>query len=177
MQVKTPETDGYTSLQLGVGEAKPKNVNKPLTKHFETAGVAPKRKLSEFRVSRDAILPVGTWMNARHFVPGQLVDVCGVSKGKGFQGPMKRHGFAGGNASHGASVSHRVHGSTGATQDPGRVWKGKKMAGRMGGERVTTQNLWVRLADLDTNNDDYDDYYYSVIISIIVIVIVIVVVV
>src|SRR3546814_457527 len=132
----------YTALQLGVGEAKVKNVPSTLKHHFEAAGVEPKRRLWEFRVTPDGLLPVGTHLTAKHFVPGQLVDVCGTSKGKGFQGVVKRWNFTMGNATHGNSVSHRVHGSTGATQGQGRVWKGKKMAGRMGTDRVTVQNLW-----------------------------------
>lgn len=146
LQVKTEETDGYTALQLGVGQAKPKNVHPAQMKHFVQAGVEPKRKLGEFRVTPDALLPVGTYLTAKHFVPGQLVDVCGVSKGKGFQGVVKRWGFKMGNATHGNSLSHRIHGSTGATQGQGRVWKGKKMAGRMGSDRVTVQNLWVSVS-------------------------------
>lgn len=141
VQVKSDKTDGYNALQVGVGEAKLKRVKKSALGHFEKAGVQPKRKLSEFRVSPDMILPVGTQLQALHFVPGQLLDVCGISKGKGFAGAMKRWGFKGGAASHGNSLSHRVLGSTGNCQDPGKVFKNKKMAGRMGSDRVTVQNL------------------------------------
>lgn len=141
----------YNALQLGVSEAKRKNVTKPLEYHFKKANVAPKRKLAEFRVTPDALLPVGTTINAAHFVPGQLVDVTGTSKGKGFQGGMKRHGFAGQRATHGVSKTHRAIGSTGACQDPGRVWKGKKMPGRMGSDRVTMQNLEVYKIDTQRN--------------------------
>eukprot|EP00620_Florenciella_sp_RCC1587_P024057 CAMPEP_0182573604 /NCGR_PEP_ID=MMETSP1324-20130603/20315_1 /TAXON_ID=236786 /ORGANISM="Florenciella sp., Strain RCC1587" /LENGTH=298 /DNA_ID=CAMNT_0024788739 /DNA_START=53 /DNA_END=949 /DNA_ORIENTATION=+ len=143
VQVKEEATNGYTALQLGICDAKEKNVTKPLRVHYSKAGVKPKRKLGEFRVAEDGILPVGTQIHATHFVPGQLVDVCGTSKGKGFQGAMKRHNFAGQRATHGVSKTHRAIGSTGMCQDPGRVFKGKKMPGRMGSDRVTVQNLWV----------------------------------
>ncbi|RYG59811.1 50S ribosomal protein L3, partial [archaeon] len=135
--------NGYTALQLGVGEAKPQRVSLPLQGHFDKVGVKPKRQLQEFRVSPDCLLPAGSTVSAQHFVPGQLVDVCGISKGKGFQGVMKRWNFRGGAATHGNSVSHRVPGSTGCRQDPGRVFKNKKMPGRMGSDRVTVQNLKV----------------------------------
>ena len=140
---RTEERDGYTALQLGIGQAKVKNVTRPMRGHFASAKVEPKRKLAEFRVSPDAVLPVGAELTADHFVPGQYVDVVGTSIGKGFAGAMKRHGFSGLRASHGVSVSHRSHGSTGGSQDPGKVWKGKKMAGHLGGARRTTQNLQV----------------------------------
>jgi large subunit ribosomal protein L3 len=143
VQTKTEETNGYTALQLGVGEAKPSRVKKPQAGHFAKAGVSPKRKLQEFCVTPDAVLPAGTKIEAMHFVPGQLVDVCGISKGKGFQGVMKRWNFGGGRATHGNSLSHRIIGSTGCRQDPGKVFKNKKMPGRMGSERITTQNLTV----------------------------------
>lgn len=143
VQVKTNDTDGYTALQLGVGDVKAKRLGITRLGQFNKAGVAPKRKLQEFRVTPDCLIPVGTHIKAKHFVPGQLVDVCGITKGKGFQGVMKRWGFGGGRASHGNSLSHRTVGSTGQRQDPGRVFKGKKMPGRMGSERVTTQNLKV----------------------------------
>lgn len=129
----------YTAMQLGVCDAKVKNVTKPLKVHHAKANVAPKRHLAEFRCKPSALLPPGTLIGAAHFVPGQLVDVCGTSKGKGFQGGMKRHNFSGGRASHGNSLGHRAIGSTGACQDPGKVWKGKKMAGRMGSERKTVR--------------------------------------
>lgn len=143
VQVKDGTSTGYTAVQLGVGEAKEKNVVKPQKGHFAAAGVSPKRALMEFRVTPDALIPPGTRLSARHFIAGQLVDVTGVSKGKGFQGAMKRHNFAGQNASHGNSVSHRALGSTGCRQDPGKVFKGKLMPGHMGVDRVTVQNLKV----------------------------------
>ena len=147
--VRTREKDGYTALQLGAGAVKVKNLSKPKRGYFAKAKVEPKHKLVEFRVSDDALLDVGTEIVADHFVPGQIVDVTGTTIGKGFAGAMKRHGFAGLEASHGVSVSHRSHGSTGHSQDPGRVFKGKKMAGQMGGVRVTTQNLEVVSTDTE----------------------------
>ena len=146
---RTTDTDGYTALQLGWGAAKVKNVSKPMRGHFAKAKVEPKRKLTEFRVADDALVDVGTELSATHFVPGQFVDVCGTSIGKGFAGAMKRHNFKGLRASHGVSVSHRSHGSTGQCQGPGKVFKGKKMAGHMGAAKVTTQNLQVVKTDLD----------------------------
>lgn len=140
---RTEERHGYTALQVGAGTAKVKNVTKPMRGHFAKARVEPKRKLAEFRVSPDALLDVGTRLTVDHFVRGQYVDVTGASKGKGFAGAMKRHGFRGLRASHGVSVSHRSHGSTGQRQQPGRVFKGKLMAGHMGGVGVTAQNLEV----------------------------------
>lgn len=148
VQTKTEDTDGYNAVQLGVGEAKVKRVNKPLMGHFSKHSLVPNRKLMEFRVSKDCLLSPGTKIQATHFVAGQLVDVAGITKGKGFQGVVKRWGFAGGNASHGNSVSHRVPGSTGCRQDPGKVFKNKKLPGRMGGERVTMQNLKVLKVEL-----------------------------
>jgi len=145
--VKTNEKDGYTAVQLGTGAVKAKNVTKPLKGHFAKANVEPKKKLAEFRVSEDCLLSVGNELSADHFVAGQYVDVCGTSIGKGFAGVMKRHNFAGLEASHGVSISHRAHGSTGQRQDPGKVFKGKKMAGHMGDERVTVQNLKVVAVD------------------------------
>src|SRR6185295_1788000 len=127
--VRTQEKDGYTALQLGVGKAKVKNVGKPMRGHFAKAKVEPKRKLAEFRVAKDAVLEVGAEITAEHYVPGQFVDVAGITIGKGFAGVMKRWNFAGLEASHGVSISHRSHGSTGGRQDPGRTFKGKKMAG------------------------------------------------
>ena len=144
---KTKEKDGYTAVQLGVGKAKVKNVSKALRGHYAKAKVEPKRKLVEFRVDEKALLAPGTELVASHFVPGQYVDVTGNSIGKGFAGVMKRHNFAGLEASHGVSVSHRSHGSTGQRQDPGRVFKGKKMAGHMGTVRVTVQNLQIVQVD------------------------------
>jgi large subunit ribosomal protein L3 len=147
--VRTAEKDGYTAVQLGVGKAKVKNVGKPMRGHFAKAKVEPKRKLAEFRVAADAVLEVGAEITAGHYVPGQFVDVAGITIGKGFAGVMKRWNFAGLEASHGVSISHRSHGSTGGRQDPGRTFKNKKMAGHFGVERVTTQNLKVVATDLD----------------------------
>ncbi|MEM8800519.1 MAG: 50S ribosomal protein L3 [Pseudomonadota bacterium] len=148
---RTEEHDGYTALQLGAGVAKVKNVNRPLRGHYAKAGVEPKRKLAEFRVSADALVDVGAEIVASHFVPGQHVDVTGRSIGKGFAGGMKRHNFGGLRATHGVSISHRSHGSTGQCQDPGKVFKGKKMAGHMGDRRVTQQNLEVVAVDDERN--------------------------
>jgi large subunit ribosomal protein L3 len=140
---RRPDRDGYAAVQLGVGRAKAKNVSQPMRGHFAKAKVTPKARLAEFRVSEDALLEPGTALAVGHFVVGQYVDVSGTSIGKGFAGAMKRWGFKGLRASHGVSVSHRSHGSTGNRQDPGRVFKGKKMAGHMGDRRVTVQNLEV----------------------------------
>ncbi len=145
--VRSAEKDGYSAVQLGSGTAKVKNVSKAERERFAKAKVAPKRKLVEFRVSEDAVLDVGAELAPSHFISGQRVDVTGTSIGKGFAGVMKRHNFSGLRASHGVSVSHRSHGSTGQNQDPGRVFKGKKMAGHMGDKRVTTQNLEVVSTD------------------------------
>lgn len=141
--VMTAEKNGYTAVQLGVKTAKVKNVSKPLRGHFAAAKVEPKMHLAEFRVTEDALLSPGDEISVEHFVPGQYVDVVGDTQGKGFAGVMKRHNFGGLRASHGVSVSHRSHGSTGQRQDPGKVFKGKKMAGHMGCEQVTAQNLQV----------------------------------
>lgn len=146
---RTQERDGYTALQLGVGAAKVKNVTKPQRGHFAAARVEPKAKLAEFRVSEDALVPVGSEITAAHFVPGQRVDVTGTSIGKGYAGGMKRHNFGGLRASHGVSVSHRSLGSTGQRQDPGKTFKNKKMAGQLGNERVTTQSLEVVQSDAE----------------------------
>ena len=146
---RTEDKNGYTAVQLGVGIAKAKNTTKPMRGHFAAARVEPKAKLAEFRVSEDNMLDVGAEITAEHFVAGQKVDVTGTSVGKGFAGAMKRHNFAGLRASHGVSISHRSHGSTGQCQDPGKVFKGKKMAGHMGSTRVTTQNLEVVSTDSD----------------------------
>ena len=143
LSVKSIEKDGYTSVQLGFNNKKPKNISKPLRGFFAKAKAEPKEKVVEFRVSEDAILKVGDKLGVNHFVTGQKVDVIGVSQGKGFSGAMKRHNFGGMQASHGVSISHRSHGSTGNSQDPGRTWKGKKMAGQYGNVRITTQNLKV----------------------------------
>jgi large subunit ribosomal protein L3 len=146
---RTAEKDGYTAVQLGVGSRKAKNTPNALRGHFAKAEVEPKRKVAEFRVSPENLIAVGAEITAGHFVPGQYVDVTGTSIGKGFAGVMKRHNFGGLRATHGVSVSHRSHGSTGQRQDPGKVFKGKKMAGHMGNERVTTQNLQVVRTDAD----------------------------
>jgi large subunit ribosomal protein L3 len=141
------DRDGYTAVQLGAGKAKAKNVSKPQRVAFGKAEVEPKVRVVEFRVADDALLDVGAHISADHFVPGQLVDVCGVTQGKGFAGAMKRWGFSGLRATHGVSVSHRSHGSTGNRQDPGRVFKNKKMAGHMGARNRTQQNLEVVRTD------------------------------
>ncbi|MTI44110.1 LSU ribosomal protein L3P [Roseibium hamelinense] len=146
---RTEEKNGYTALQLGAGAAKVKNTPKAQRGHFAIAKVEPKRTVAEFRVSNDNLIDVGAEITADHFVEGQFVDVTGTSIGKGFAGVMKRHNFGGGRASHGNSISHRSHGSTGQCQDPGRVFKGKKMAGHMGDVRVTTQNLKVVRTDVE----------------------------
>ncbi len=144
---KTEAKDGYSALQLGVGAAKAKNTSKAMRGHFAKAKVEPKRKLVEFRVDASAMVEAGTEIVPSHFVPGQYVDVVGETKGKGFAGAMKRWNFAGLEATHGVSVSHRSHGSTGQRQDPGRTFKGKKMAGHLGTERVTHMNLEVVSVD------------------------------
>jgi len=146
---RTAETDGYTAVQLGAGSAKAKRVSAPMRGHFAKASVAPKRTLAEFRVAPENLIGVGEEITANHYLEGQYVDVSGTSIGKGFAGAMKRHNFGGLRASHGVSISHRSHGSTGQCQDPGRVFKGKKMAGHMGAARVTTQNLQVVRTDAD----------------------------
>src|SRR3954453_180025 len=144
---RTQERDGYVALQLGVGAAKVKNVTKPLRGHFAAAQVEPKAKLVEFRVSEDALVPVGTEITVDHFLAGQYVDVIGTSIGKGFAGGMKRHNFGGLRATHGVSVSHRSLGSTGQRQSPGKTFKNKKMAGQLGNKRVTTQSLEIVQSD------------------------------
>jgi len=141
------DRDGYTAVQLGAGKAKAKNVSKPQRTAFGNAKVGPKAKVAEFRVAEDALLDVGAEISADHFIPGQFVDVAGVTQGKGFAGAMKRWGFGGLRATHGVSVSHRSHGSTGNRQDPGRVFKNKKMAGHMGARNRTQQNLEVVRTD------------------------------
>jgi large subunit ribosomal protein L3 len=147
VQVRTNDRDGYTALQLGSGEAKQKNVAKPQREHFAKAEVPLKKQVAEFRVAEDAVLEVGSTIAASHFVAGQMVDVTGHTQGKGFAGAMKRWGFGGMRATHGVSVSHRAHGSTGNRQDPGKVFKGKKMAGHMGDRQRTQQNLEVVRTD------------------------------
>ncbi|NNM72556.1 50S ribosomal protein L3 [Enterovirga aerilata] len=146
---RTKEKNGYTALQVGVGQAKVKNVSKAERGRFAVAKVEPKRKLAEFRVSEDALIPVGAEITADHFVPGQFVDVTGTTIGKGFAGGMKRWNFGGLRASHGVSISHRSIGGTGGRQDPGKTFKNKKMPGHLGVERVTTQNLRVVRTDVE----------------------------
>ncbi|MBV9118162.1 MAG: 50S ribosomal protein L3 [Acetobacteraceae bacterium] len=146
---RTEESDGYSAVQLGWGRAKVKNVSKPNRGHFAKNKVEPKARLVEFRVDADALLEPGATLSAAHFVVGQRVDVTGTSKGKGFAGAMKRWNFGGLEASHGVSISHRSHGSTGNRQDPGKVFKNKKMAGHLGDERVTTLGLEVAAVDAE----------------------------
>ncbi|MEP2945747.1 MAG: 50S ribosomal protein L3 [Lentilitoribacter sp.] len=146
---RTEEKNGYSAVQVGVGRAKVKNTNKAERGQFAVANVEPKSKMVEFRVSSDNMIEVGAELIASHFVSGQLVDVTGTSIGKGFAGAMKRHNFGGMRATHGVSISHRAHGSTGQCQDPGKVFKGKRMAGHMGQTRVTTQNLEIVSTDVD----------------------------
>ena len=146
---RTAERDGYSAVQLGVGTARPKNTTKPMRGHFAKAKVEPKRKVAEFRVSPDNLIAVGEEITADHYFEGQYVDIAGTTIGKGFAGGMKRHNFRGLEATHGVSISHRSHGSTGQCQDPGRVFKGKKMAGHLGAVRVTTQNLQVVRTDAE----------------------------
>ncbi len=149
--VMTEEKHGYTALQVGCHVPKAQRVRHAVARQFQAAGVAPRAHLGEFRVTPDALLPVGTVISCRHFVPGQRVKVTGVTQGKGFQGGMKRHGFAGQGASHGNSVSHRVLGATGCRQDPGKVIKGKKMPGHMGVDVVTADGLRVYKVDVSRN--------------------------
>ena len=146
---RTAEKDGYTAVQLGAGTAKAKRTSAPMRGHFAAAKVEPKRKVCEFRVSEENLIAVGEEIIASHYFEGQFVDVSGTSIGKGFAGAMKRHNFSGLRATHGVSVSHRSHGSTGQCQDPGKVFKGKKMAGHMGAAKITTQNLVVIKTDPD----------------------------
>jgi large subunit ribosomal protein L3 len=146
---RTAEKDGYSAVQLGAGSAKAKRTSQAMRGHFAAAQVEPKRKIAEFRVAPENLIPVGEEIIASHYFEGQFVDVSGTSIGKGFQGAMKRWNFGGLRASHGVSISHRSHGSTGQCQDPGKVFKGKKMAGHMGAARVTTQNLQVVRTDTD----------------------------
>ena len=151
VDTRTKERDGYTAVQLGSVMAKVKNVSKANRGHYARVKVEPRKKLVEFRVAEDAVLEPGAVVTAAHFVAGQKVDVTGTTKGKGFAGAMKRWNFRGLEASHGVSVSHRSHGSTGNRQDPGKTFKNKKMAGHLGQERVTTQNLEVARVDVDKN--------------------------
>lgn len=146
---KDVDSDGYVAVQLGAGVAKVKNVAKPQRGHFAKAQVEPKARLVEFRVAEDALLDVGAEISADHFIAGQLVDVAGHTQGKGFAGAMKRWGFGGMRATHGVSISHRAHGSTGNRQDPGKVFKNKKMAGHMGDRERTQQNLEIVRTDVE----------------------------
>ena len=146
---RTVEKDGYTAVQLGSGAPKVKRVSQAMRGHFAAANVEPKRKVAEFRVAPENLIDVGAEIIADHYLAGQYVDVTGTSIGKGFAGGMKRHNFGGLRATHGVSISHRSHGSTGQCQDPGKVFKGKKMAGHMGAARVTTQNLEVVKTDAE----------------------------
>ena len=146
---RTTETDGYTAVQLGAGTAKVKRTSQAMRGHFAAAKVEPKRKVAEFRVAPENLIEVGEEITANHYFEGQFVDVSGTSIGKGFAGAMKRHNFGGLRATHGVSISHRSHGSTGQCQDPGKVFKGKKMAGHMGAAKITTQNLQVVRTDAD----------------------------
>jgi len=146
---RTADDNGYTAVQLGAGNAKAKRTSQAMRGHFAKAKVEPKRKVAEFRVAPENMINVGETITANHYFEGQYVDVCGTSIGKGFAGAMKRHNFGGLRATHGVSISHRSHGSTGQCQDPGKVFKGKKMAGHMGAAKVTTQNLQVVKTDAD----------------------------
>lgn len=146
---RTTEKHGYSAVQLGTGTIKAKRVSQAMRGHFAVAKVEPKRKVAEFRVAPENLIEVGAEITAEHYAAGQFVDVSGTSIGKGFAGAMKRHNFKGLRATHGVSVSHRSHGSTGQCQGPGKVFKGKKMAGHMGAAKVTTQNLQVVKTDLD----------------------------
>jgi len=146
---RTQDKDGYVALQLGAGAKKAKNTSKAMRGHFAKAEVEPKRKIMEFRVSEDMLIEVGAEITADHYLPGQKIDITGATVGKGFQGAMKRWNFGGMRATHGVSVSHRAHGSTGQRQDPGKTFKGKKMAGHLGQETVTTLNLTVWRVDVE----------------------------
>lgn len=149
VSVKTQDVNGYEAVQLGAGKAKLNRVSKPLRGHYAKSKVEPKKKLAEFRVSTEGLLEVGAELGANHYVSGQYVDIAGTTIGKGFAGGMKRHNFGGLRASHGVSVSHRALGSTGQCQDPGKVFKGKRMAGQMGNVRATAQNLQIVHVDGD----------------------------
>ncbi|MBC9927655.1 MULTISPECIES: 50S ribosomal protein L3 [unclassified Leucobacter] len=149
-QIRTPELDGYNAIQIAAGDIDPRKVNQPATAHFAKAGVTPRRHLAEVRTANAGEYALGQELTiGETFEAGQLVDVVGTSKGKGFAGVMKRHNFSGVGASHGAHRNHRKPGSIGASATPGRVFKGHKMAGRMGGERVTVQNLTVHAVDIE----------------------------
>jgi large subunit ribosomal protein L3 len=146
---RTQDKDGYVALQLGAGAKKPKNTSKAMRGHFAKSEVEPKRTLAEFRVTEGNLIDVGAELTADHYLPGQKIDVTGTTVGKGFQGAMKRWNFGGMRATHGVSVSHRAHGSTGQRQDPGKTFAGKKMAGHLGQETVTTLNLTVWRVDVE----------------------------
>jgi len=146
---RTKDKNGYVALQLGSGPRRSNNMSKADRGYFGKQKVEPKRKLAEFRVTEDALIPVGAEITADHFIPGQFVDVCGITIGKGFAGGMKRWNFAGLRASHGVSISHRSIGGTGGRQDPGKTFKNKKMPGHLGVERVTTLNLKVVQTDVE----------------------------
>lgn len=148
---KNVDKDGYDAIVLGSEDQKAQRVTKPMKSFFAKSKVEPKKNLKEFRISSSAFVPVGHELKADHFVLGQKVDATSISIGKGFAGGMKRHNFRGLEATHGVSVSHRSHGSTGGCQDPGKVWKGKKMAGHLGAEKVTIQNLVVAAIDKEKN--------------------------
>ena len=147
VSVRTMDKNGYVAVQLGSGKAKLNRVSKPVRGHFAKNKIEPKKKVAEFRVAEDALLEVGAELGANHYIEGQYVDVAGTTIGKGFAGAMKRHNFSGMRATHGVSISHRAHGSTGQCQDPGKVFKGKRMAGHMGNVRATAQNLQVMTVD------------------------------
>jgi large subunit ribosomal protein L3 len=147
---KTLEKDGYCGVQVAAFEAKPNRVSKAMKGHFAKAGITPKVKTKEFVVSKDALVENGTKLSVNHYVIGQYIDIQGYTIGRGFSGVMKRHNFRGLEATHGVSITHRSHGSTGMCQDPGKVLKGKKMAGRYGNEKVTIQNL--KVVDIDQEN-------------------------
>lgn len=148
-QVRTDETDGYSAIQLAFGEIDERKVTKPLAGHFAKAGVTPRRHLAEIRTPGADAFQLGQEIDAAAFEAGQTVDVSGTTKGKGFAGVMKRHGFAGDRASHGAHRNHRKPGSIGACATPGRIFKGQRMAGRMGGVRRTVQNLTIQAVDTE----------------------------
>jgi large subunit ribosomal protein L3 len=148
-QLRTPEVDGYSAVQIAYGQIDPRKVNKPLTGHFDKAGVTPRRHLTEIRTPDAAEYTVGQELTVDIFTPGSKVDVVGTSKGKGFAGVMKRHNFKGVSSSHGSHRNHRKPGSIGASSTPSRVFKGMRMAGRMGGDRVTVMNLAVHAIDLE----------------------------
>ena len=148
-QIRTPEKDGYAAIQIAAGPIDPRKVNQPAAGHFQAAGVTPRRHLTEVRTDNAGVFELGQELAVDLFAAGQKVDVVGTSKGKGFAGVMKRHNFAGVSASHGAHRNHRKPGSIGASSTPSRVFRGKRMPGRMGGERVSVQNLTVHSIDVE----------------------------